>query len=521
MADFDQDDWALQQWFDNTTNISWAHFAPGSFEQAIFFDPTPNSSPDSFYSCHDHASEDPRPQPPPSPEPEPEECGQAQPQPQPQPQPKRLRHHSSEETILVRARKTRKLRAPHETAKVREKGACFLCQKKRKICQDGEDPEGSCKRCVNHPDSIAVTPGILRPLCWRPNIGSTEVFRRGPSLDFAASLRGNSEDAGPGKQALWKHFATRRSGSDSARIVDLSQYWTGNKLSIRLDRYQPMETDKQFYTWYEDGKERQFRTPAFGIANLGIATSAIEKFQAQNAEAYIEAHLRTATELTRKTFRTAQAHRSLPLVERALKLWVACRFIEEPWSIVGREKLDMTTDPNPACPYHDRVPVPPIVDLQIDLIVVNEILQPELKKILKMLKEKLESSEPWSDWFEIYLAYFILLHNVELTMAHDAWFVKRNNLKRKYSNKSLIDTITQGATTLLTCFHYAHQGYAPFSEPQLECTQRFPEVQREYLRGARPLLKMIRGDHVSDPAKELFWTSQLHRPDWRPVVLMC
>lgn len=119
----------------------------------------------------------------------------------------------------------------------------------------------------------------------------------------------------------------------------------------------------------------------------------------------------------------------MPLVERALKLWVACRFIEEPWSIAGNETLGMSEDPNPNCPYHDRIPVPPMVDLQIDLIVINEILQPEVKKILKMLKEKLESSDPWADWFEIYLAYFILLHNVELTMAHDAWFVKRNNLK--------------------------------------------------------------------------------------------
>jgi hypothetical protein len=89
----------------------------------------------------------------------------------------------------------------------------------------------------------------------------------------------------------------------------------------------------------------------------------------------------------------------------------------------------MATDPNPNCPYYDRIPVPPIVDLQIDLVVINEILKPELKTILKMLKTMLESSDAWSNWFEIYLAYFILLNNVELTMAHDAWFVKRNNLK--------------------------------------------------------------------------------------------
>jgi hypothetical protein len=112
-----------------------------------------------------------------------------------------------------------------------------------------------------------------------------------------------------------------------------------------------------------------------------------------------------------------------------LKLWVGCRFIEEPWSIFGQETLGMSRHPNANSPYHDRIPVPSIVDQQIDLIVINDILQSEFKKILKMLKTMLESSDPWNKWFEIYLSYFILLHNVELTMAHDAWFVKRNNLK--------------------------------------------------------------------------------------------
>ena len=47
---------------------------------------------------------------------------------------KRQRQTSSpcEPESLIRFRKTRKLRAPEETAKVREKGACYLCQLKRK-----------------------------------------------------------------------------------------------------------------------------------------------------------------------------------------------------------------------------------------------------------------------------------------------------------------------------------------------------------------------------------------------------
>ena len=78
---------------------------------------------------------------------------------------------------------------------------------------------------------------------------------------------------------------------------------------IRLDRYQPMETDKQHYTWFDNGVEQQYKTSAFGIANLGVATSAIEKFLAQNSEGYIKAHMKVATELTRKSFQTAQQHK--------------------------------------------------------------------------------------------------------------------------------------------------------------------------------------------------------------------
>jgi hypothetical protein len=46
----------------------------------------------------------------------------------------RKRRQTSERSsdILVRTPKTRKLRAPHKTAKIREKGACFLCRTMKK-----------------------------------------------------------------------------------------------------------------------------------------------------------------------------------------------------------------------------------------------------------------------------------------------------------------------------------------------------------------------------------------------------
>jgi hypothetical protein len=116
-------------------------------------------------------------------------------------------------------------------------------------------------------------------------------------------------DEGSGKQALWKHFAVRRSGNESSKIVDLSQGWTLNVLKIRLDRYQPKDTDRQHYSWFNEGVEQEYCTPAYGVENLAVASSAIENFLWQNSEAYLDAHMQNATEITRKTFQTAQENK--------------------------------------------------------------------------------------------------------------------------------------------------------------------------------------------------------------------
>jgi hypothetical protein len=75
----------------------------------------------------------------------------------------------------------------------------------------------------------------------------------------------------------------------------------------------------------------------------------------------------------------------------------------------------------------------------------------------------------------------------------------------------------QGATTLLSYFHYAHQGHAPFSNPELDRMQQWTDEQKAHIRDVRLMVQQI-GDCVQDPAQEFFWTSQLYRPDWRPVV---
>lgn len=115
------------------------------------------------------------------------------------------------------------------------------------------------------------------------------------------------------------------------------------------------------------------------------------------------------------------------LVEKALHFWVAARFIETWWHLTGTETLGMAPDPNPASPYHDHPPDTPIMDFQIDNVVINSQLKPLWVDIRRLLLPKMLSKDR-KDWFEVQLAQFILLNHVDWTMSHDIDFARRYSM---------------------------------------------------------------------------------------------
>ena len=91
---------------------------------------------------------------------------------------------------------------------------------------------------------------------------------------------------------------------------------------------------------------------------------------------------------------------------------------------------------DPESPWAGKIPISPVMDTQIDRIVIKSILNPLRKQVLKDLDLKLTRCKR-EDWFEIFLVIFILLNNVEIATAHDHEFatfyghVVRNYLPSK------------------------------------------------------------------------------------------
>ena len=77
-------------------------------------------------------------------------------------------------------------------------------------------------------------------------------------------------------------------------------------------------------------------------------------------------------------------------------------------------------------PWNGIIPVTPIMDQQMDQIVIREILIPWRDALLRQLNQKIFDYEKRKEnWSRIYLTMFILLNNTEVQLAHLLQFARR------------------------------------------------------------------------------------------------
>jgi hypothetical protein len=101
-----------------------------------------------------------------------------------------------------------------------------------------------------------------------------------------------------------------------------------------------------------------------------------------------------------------------------LRLWFAIRRTHTTEHIVGQDKLDMEPEAvDKSFPLFGKVPLPPVMIQQLDIILTLGILQPLRKKVLEDLQKLILSNKP-SSWMTVYLITFMSLHNCA-TITHE------------------------------------------------------------------------------------------------------
>ena len=87
------------------------------------------------------------------------------------------------------------------------------------------------------------------------------------------------------------------------------------------------------------------------------------------------------------------------------------RLASKSFNIYGMTTLGIGREQDPECPYYNRIPIPPLLDAQIDSLWMAKMAALRTR-VLKDLRAKI-AQRGQKHWLEIFLTILILIFNLE------------------------------------------------------------------------------------------------------------
>ncbi|RYP44897.1 hypothetical protein DL768_008692 [Monosporascus sp. mg162] len=328
------------------------------------------------------------------------------------------------------------------------------------LCEQAEEEFAPCGRCASTP------PHRLYKPCCRVEIIDIKLFR----LDQLATLQHWMQSKEPGKGTLL--LPNGVTDFEPPRKVQLTHDVCKTAFEVTISRYQPGPDDTTGYSWTDiTGCKRKYELPPYYISDLAEAGRNLRQYIWKTRAEFTRALLVNSNPIILKTFKEAERYHGgskSELVAGALMLWSATRMIERFWLITGDDMLGLppmkqSIGPCRLNPYIGAVPVTPIMDTQLDEIAIKHVLIPLKSKLLRLLKEKVLEKKK-ENWYEIFIASFIILHNSEVILGHVMDYSRRFGISfapRSNDETSLSHAYYHACKTVLAYFHFASGGAAP------------------------------------------------------------
>lgn len=95
--------------------------------------------------------------------------------------------------------------------------------------------------------------------------------------------------------------------------------------------------------------------------------------------------------------------------------------------MTGADTLGISKITNPTSPHNGKIPIPPIMDTQLDQVVIQNILTPLRKRVVDKF-EKLITPVKREAWWEVYLSAFVILNHIERLARHSANHARTHTL---------------------------------------------------------------------------------------------
>ena len=88
------------------------------------------------------------------------------------------------------------------------------------------------------------------------------------------------------------------------------------------------------------------------------------------------------------------------------------RLASKSFNFYGVNTLGIPQEQDPDCPYYKRIPIPPLLDAQIDSLWMRKMAELR-KKVLTSLRAMIVKRGRRQQWLKIFLTIQVLLFNLE------------------------------------------------------------------------------------------------------------
>jgi len=213
------------------------------------------------------------------------------------------------------------------------------------------------------------------------------------------------------------------------------------------------------------------------------------------------------------------------LLSDTFRLWFAIRRTATTEFIVGDDTLDMIPEMSDrSYPLFGKVPLPPVMIQQLDMILTLGFLQPLRKKFLEDFQKTILANKPKS-WMAIYLITFISLHSCAAVTAEHYQNARKHGLKRRYAMPNFISERHHSANVYLSHYHYCTKPCNPFTiDWRTRQTTPFAEMKTDEIHFLIETSKMVKerkdkirvANEINLYEDDLYFVSQMFEENWMP-----
>ncbi|KAL0471666.1 hypothetical protein QR685DRAFT_471472 [Neurospora intermedia] len=395
----------------------------------------------------------------------------------------------------------------------RKNGVCYWCKEKKRKCDLHEKgPFESCGICATQ----KTYKGVLRMPCFTSTLADMLFFRAGPAVNEPLFIK---------RETVFRLTDFSKPNVGVIKL-ELTQNIGKHHLVVYASQFDPLPGDKLSYTPTDrrTGRKHNIPMPHFCLTNYDEVHFNMTKYFHSSKQDYL--HMLKGNggltwDIVSMAIEYAETKKD-SLVDTALNLWVICRMIEDPWELLENNKLGVSRVNLPGTKFHGKIPIPPMMDTQLDQVIIQFVLNNLRGKLIGLFERNISPAKP-ETWFETFLASFIMLTHIERLAAHSVRHAETHTMPTKYSNTKFLEQAFHTAKIVLSRFHYACNGSIPlgldWKDSQVSSMAKLGPKEVEFMQRIQKEFKKREDDLRNLPSKREYetdghWYHQLFIEDW-------